>query len=107
MPAPYSNDLRLKVIDAFHKGDETIETIAQRFSVSGSFVKNLMKRYRRTGQVAPARCSGFYHMLACAGRLTAGRLVASSLLLLFHGRTYMHIQLNCRRAAQRLNSMTR
>ncbi len=58
MPAPYSNDLRLKVLDAYQNGDETIETVAQRFSVSGSFVKNLMKRYQETGQVVPDKMGG-------------------------------------------------
>ncbi len=60
MPKAYSIDLREKVIKAYHYGKEpikrqqnTISGVAKRFQVSVKFVKNLLKRYRETGSVAP------------------------------------------------------
>jgi transposase len=48
MPKPYSIDLREKIINAYHHGNEpikrqqnTISGVAERFSVSVKFVKNL------------------------------------------------------------------
>lgn len=53
MPAPYSNDLRCKVLKAYQNGEGSVEEVASNFGVSTSFVDRLLKRYRETGSVAP------------------------------------------------------
>lgn len=45
----YSNDLRRRVIEAIQENEETQAEIAERFSVSDSFVENVWKRFRETG----------------------------------------------------------
>lgn len=50
---PYSNDLRQKVIQAYNRGEGSLQRIADRFSVSVDFVWRLAKRFRETGSVAP------------------------------------------------------
>lgn len=45
----YSNDLRRRVIEAIQENEETQAEIAERFSVSESFVENVWKRFRETG----------------------------------------------------------
>ena len=47
---PYSLDLREPVVAA---RDGTREQIAQRFSVSVSWIRDLLKRRRETGSIAP------------------------------------------------------
>lgn len=49
---PYSQDLREKIIRALETEDETQEEIAERFSVSPSFVVKLWRRWRTTGSCA-------------------------------------------------------
>jgi transposase len=53
MPAPYSLDLRERVWAAFKAGEGTEEEVAERFGVSLSFVRDLVRRMRETGNVAP------------------------------------------------------
>jgi transposase len=48
---PYSQDLREKVVRAL-EADETQEEVADRFSVSLSFVEKLWRRWRTTGNCA-------------------------------------------------------
>ncbi len=50
---PYSTDLRLKIIEAKHKTNESIGQLAERFGVSYSFVSRLLKRYEATVSVEP------------------------------------------------------
>ena len=49
----YSMDLRERVVAACDAGDATREQIAARFSVSVSWIRDLMRRRRETGSIAP------------------------------------------------------
>lgn len=49
----YSVDLRERVVAACDARDGTREQIAARFSVSVSWVRDLLKRRRATGSIAP------------------------------------------------------
>ena len=53
MPAPYSSDLRQRIIDAYEAKVGSQRQLAERFKVSLSFVRDLMRHYRSTGQVEP------------------------------------------------------
>ena len=50
---PYSTDFRAKIVATKHKTNQSIEQIANRFQVSYSFVRKLLKRYEATGSVEP------------------------------------------------------
>src|SRR3954471_14664374 len=50
---PYSMDLRERVVAACDARDGTREQIPARFSVSVSWVRDLLKRRRETGSIAP------------------------------------------------------
>jgi transposase len=58
MPAPYSLDLRERVWAAYHAGEGTEMQVAKRFGVSFSFVRNLVRRVRETGNVVPKAHGG-------------------------------------------------
>lgn len=49
----YSLDLRQRVVSAYENGVETILEVAERFEVSDSFIKKLLRRKRTTGTLAP------------------------------------------------------
>ena len=49
----YSLDLRERVVLSYENGLETIQEVAERFSVSRSFIKKMLARKRSTGDVAP------------------------------------------------------
>jgi len=49
----YSLDLRQRVVAAYENGVETILEVAERFEVSDSFIKKLLRRKRTTGEIAP------------------------------------------------------
>ncbi len=49
----YSLDLRRRVVEAYENGMETIPEVAERFEVSESFIKKLLRRKRMTGVIAP------------------------------------------------------
>jgi transposase len=49
----YSLDLRKRVVTTYENGMETIQEVAERFSVSRSFVKKMLARKRTTGDIAP------------------------------------------------------
>jgi transposase len=49
----YSLDLRQRVVSAYENGVETILEVAERFEVSDSFIKKLLRRKRTTGEIAP------------------------------------------------------
>jgi transposase len=50
---PYSIDLRQKVLDAHLKNQTSIREIAEKFGVSDSFVRKLLKRHQETGGIEP------------------------------------------------------
>jgi transposase len=50
---PYSMDLRERVIAACDAGDATREQVAVRFSVSARWVRDLLRRRREAGSIAP------------------------------------------------------
>ena len=48
---PYSTDFRTKTVETKHKINESIQQIADRFQVSYSLVRKLLKRYKVKGTV--------------------------------------------------------
>lgn len=54
----YSNDLRRKVLTAYRRQEGSERALARRFAVSLSFVRDLLKRYRDTGDVTPKPHAG-------------------------------------------------
>ena len=58
MPAPYSNDLRCKVIEACECGVDSVEEIAEYFGVSKRFVYRLKKRFQATQSIVPKEHGG-------------------------------------------------
>jgi transposase len=58
MPAPYSIDLRQRVINAYEAKEDTQRQLAERFQVSQSFVTRLIRRYQRTGTIEPKSRGG-------------------------------------------------
>lgn len=59
MPAPYSNDLRTRVVRAIESNTQSKTEIAEAFSVSISFVRNLWAHYQKTGDVTPKQIGGY------------------------------------------------
>jgi transposase len=53
-----SMDLRERVVAACDQGDATREQIAARFAVSISWIRDLLRRRRLTGSIAPRPHSG-------------------------------------------------
>lgn len=53
MATAYSLDLREKILTAWQNQEGSQRQIAERFKVSLTFVYNLLKRYRETGEIAP------------------------------------------------------
>ena len=51
--AAYSMDLRERVADACDEGIDTRAEIAERFTVSESWIRRLLQRRRETGSLAP------------------------------------------------------
>ena len=52
MPKAYSEDLRKRVWAAWQQGEWSQQEVAVRFGVSESFVRDLSRRFRTTGNVA-------------------------------------------------------
>jgi transposase len=52
MAAAYSMDLRTKILLAYQNKEGSQRQIAARFDVSASFVRNLLRKYRETGEIA-------------------------------------------------------
>lgn len=50
---PYSRDLRLRVVQAYENHEGSMRQLATRFRLSLSCVRDLLRRYRATGDVAP------------------------------------------------------
>jgi transposase len=55
---PYSNDFRTKILETKKKTNESIQQLADRFGVSYSFVRQLVRRYEATGTVEPSPHGG-------------------------------------------------
>ena len=53
MPAPYSLDLRQKVIEAYVNKEGSIRKLAERFKISKNAVSGFIARFRSTGKVHP------------------------------------------------------
>ena len=53
MPAPYSTDLRQRILVAYQADEGSQRALAQRFKVSLSFVRDLLRRYRESGDIKP------------------------------------------------------
>src|SRR6516225_23711 len=51
--APYSQDLRQRILDTVQRGEGSLRQIARRFLVSLSFVTRLLQLYRSTGSLEP------------------------------------------------------
>lgn len=58
MPAPYSTDLRKRLIKAIEEQQLSISEAARRFLVSYDFAYDLWKRYQETGSVEPKKVGG-------------------------------------------------
>lgn len=56
--APYSLDLRRKVVQACERGAGSQRQVAELFGVSRAFVEKLLKRLRETGDLAPQPHAG-------------------------------------------------
>ena len=54
----YSIDLRQKIVEAYNNQEGSYRQLAQRFRVSFSFVKRLLKRYKDTGKIEPKPHAG-------------------------------------------------
>ena len=50
---PYSRDLRLRVVQAYENREGSMRQLAGRFRLSLSCVRDLIRRFRVTGDVAP------------------------------------------------------
>ncbi|MBN4005550.1 helix-turn-helix domain-containing protein [Nostoc sp. LPT] len=59
MPISYSRDLRERVIMACVAKEGSQRQLAQRFKVSLSFVRNLLRQYRTNGQIEAKRRGGY------------------------------------------------
>jgi transposase len=53
MPAPLSVDLRQRILDAYQAKEGSQRQLAERFKVSLSFIRDLMRHYRKTRTVQP------------------------------------------------------
>ena len=58
MPVAYSKDLRARVIAAWEAKEGSQRDLAQRFKVSLSFVRNLLRHYRTNGHIEAKRRGG-------------------------------------------------
>ena len=53
MAAPYSTDLRLRVVKAYEKGKKTQKEIASLFGLGIATFNRYWKQYKETGSIAP------------------------------------------------------
>lgn len=54
---PYSEDIRVRVVQSYENGEGSQRELARRYNVSLSFVQGLLKRYRQTGNIVPRKYS--------------------------------------------------
>ncbi|WP_392476270.1 transposase [Nostoc sp. C110] len=59
MPVSYSRDLRERVIRAWEAKEGSQRQLAQRFKVSLSFVRNLLRQYRTNGRIEAKQRGGY------------------------------------------------
>ena len=59
MPISYSKDLRGRVIAAWLEKEGSQRQLAQRFKVSLSFVRNVVRHYRESGQIEAKQRGGY------------------------------------------------
>lgn len=73
MAAPYSEDLRRKIVHACERGTQSQREVAEFFNVSRSFVEVLLRQYRCSGgELVPQRRKCGRHLLldeACREQL--------------------------------------
>ena len=68
--APYSIDLRQKILQAYERGEDSQRRLAELFDVSISFVEKLFMQLHRTGHVEPKpHAGGAASRINAAGRL--------------------------------------
>lgn len=58
MPAPLSNDLRIRIVEARAQDEATYEMLAERFAVGRASVDRVLRLARETGSVEPAPHGG-------------------------------------------------
>ena len=58
MARAYSIDLRKKVLSAWLSKEGSQRQLAKRFKVSLSFIRDLLRQYRETGQIIPLQQGG-------------------------------------------------
>jgi transposase len=76
---PYSRDLRLRVVQAYEHHEGSMRQLAGRFRLSLSCVRDLLRRYRATGDVTPQPHGGGYPAkLDASGRAALKTLVSAS-----------------------------
>ena len=68
---PYSKDLWLRIVHAYEHHEGSMRQLATRFRVSLSCVRDLLTRYRATGDVAPKPHGGGYPAKLDATRIEA------------------------------------
>jgi transposase len=75
MPRAYSEDLRRRVVADVDKG-LSIRTVADKYSVSPSFVSKITCRWRQEGSVSPRRIGGYRpHALKAHAAYVRGKLL--------------------------------
>lgn len=76
---PYSRDLRLRIVQAYERREGSRRHLATRFRVSLRCIRDLLTRYRATGDVAPKPPGGGSPAkLGAAGREALQALVQAS-----------------------------
>ena len=63
MGKPYSEDLRNRIIEVINDG-ATIAEAAEQLGVSVSSVVRILRLYRETGSVSPAKFGGYRNLLS-------------------------------------------
>lgn len=112
MPVAYSEDLRRRVIEAYVAKEGSQRQLAQRFKVSLSFVRNLLRHYRTLGQVEAKRRGGYLeptirdeHLIIIKSLIEAKNdLLLKELCARFQERTGISVSITTmHRAVKRLN----
>lgn len=58
MAAAYSIDLRQRILSAWQSKEGSQRELAKRFKVSLAFIRDFLKRYRETGEIAARKQGG-------------------------------------------------
>lgn len=56
MPRPLSNDIRIRVVQAYDSGDVSYREVAERFDVAFNSVVRWVSLFRNHGDVSPRHC---------------------------------------------------